>query len=53
MSWEVRTMRSVTSYFNPTLYKKNLARFWPMWVSWLVLWLFMLPLNLVNQWRGL
>lgn len=44
-------MRSVTSYFNPTLYKKNLARFWPMWVSWLVLWLFMLPLNLVNQWR--
>ena len=51
MSWEVRTMRSVTSYFNPTLYKKNLARFWPMWVSWLVLWLFMLPLNLVNQWR--
>lgn len=20
-----------TSYFNPTLFKKNLARFWPLW----------------------
>lgn len=44
-------MRSVTSCFNPTLYKKNLSRFWPLWVSWLVLWLFMLPLNLINLWR--
>ena len=24
-------MRSKTSYFNPALFKKNLARFWPMW----------------------
>lgn len=24
-------MRSKTSYFNPTLFKKNLARFWPLW----------------------
>lgn len=24
-------MRSKTSYFNPTLFKKNLTRFWPLW----------------------
>ena len=24
-------MRLKTSYFNPTLFKKNLARFWPLW----------------------
>ena len=26
-------MRSKTSFFNPTLFKKNLARFWPLWGS--------------------
>lgn len=31
MSWEVRTMQSKTSYFNVTLFRKNLARFWPLW----------------------
>ena len=44
-------MRSVTSYFNPTLYRKNLARFWPLWTAWTVLWLFLMPLNLLNDWR--
>ena len=44
-------MRSVTSFFNPTLYKKNLARFWPLWTAWTVLWAFVLPLNLLNEWR--
>lgn len=24
-------MRSKTSYFNPTLFRKNLSRFWPLW----------------------
>jgi len=51
MSWEVRTMRSVTSYFNPTLYKKNLTRFWPIWTVWTIFWAFLYPLNLLNQWR--
>ena len=31
MSWEVRTMQSKTSYFNGTLFRKNLSRFWPLW----------------------
>lgn len=24
-------MQSKTSYFNPTQFKKNLTRFWPLW----------------------
>lgn len=31
MNWEVRTMRSKTLYFNGTLFRKNLSRFWPLW----------------------
>ena len=31
MSWEVRTMQSRTSFFNITLFRKNLTRFWPLW----------------------
>ena len=31
MSWEVRTMQSRTSFFNGTLFRKNLTRFWPLW----------------------
>ena len=40
MNWEVRTMRSVTSCFNSTLYRKNLSRFWPIWALYSVIWLF-------------
>ena len=47
MSWEVRIMRSVKSCFNATLYKKNLARFWPVWALYLVIWMFVLPFDLV------
>ena len=31
MNWEVWTMRSKTLYFNGTLFRKNLSRFWPLW----------------------
>lgn len=48
MNWEVRTMRSVTSCFNSTLYRKNLSRFWPIWALYSVIWLFVLPLNLLT-----
>ena len=43
-------MRSVTSFFDKTLYKKDIFRFWPLWVIYAVIWLFLLPLNLVNEW---
>ena len=45
-------MRFATSYFNPTLYRKNLARFWPLWAAWFILWLFIMPLNLFNMWNS-
>ena len=31
MNWEVRTMQSRTSFFNGTLFRRNLTRFWPLW----------------------
>ena len=31
MNWEGRIMLSRTSFFNVTLFRKNLARFWPLW----------------------
>ncbi len=40
-------MRSVKSCFNAALYKKNLARFWPIWTLYLVIWMFVLPFDLV------
>lgn len=42
-------MRSATSYFNGPLYRKTLARFWPLWGLWGVCWLFALPLYLLNR----
>ena len=41
-------MRSATSYFNGTLYRKTLARFWPLWGLWGLGWLFLAPLRLLN-----
>ena len=49
MKWEVRTMRSGTSFFDGTVCKKTLSRFWPLWTVNLVFWLFLLPFRgLVN-----
>ena len=31
MNWEVSTMQSKRSFFNRTLFRKNLTRFWPLW----------------------
>lgn len=41
-------MRCAKSYFEPTIYKKNLNRFWPLWVMYTVVWLFLLPVCLLN-----
>lgn len=40
-------MRSARSWFNPTLYKKNLTRFWPIWGLYLLIWLFVFPISLI------
>ena len=31
MSWEVSSMQSKRSFFNVTLFRKNLSRTWPLW----------------------
>ena len=31
MNWEVSSMQLKTSFFNPTLFQKNLTRSWPLW----------------------
>ena len=31
MNWEVSSMQSKRSFFNLTLFKKNLSRSWPLW----------------------
>ena len=42
-------MQSVKSYFNFSLFRKNLARFWPIWSSYLVIWVLLMPLNFLTQ----
>ena len=49
MRWEVRTMASGTSYFNGTLYRKAMGRFWPLWALWGMIWLFAGPLLMLNS----
>lgn len=52
MSWEVRTMPSATSFsegkgwFSPALFRKNLARFWPLWAIYGLMWFFVLPMSI-------
>ena len=45
MKWEVRTMRSGTSYFDRTVFKKTVCRFWPLWALYLAAWVVGLPLE--------
>lgn len=45
MKWEVRTMRFGTSFFDKTIFKKTILRFWPLWGAYSAIWLVALPLN--------
>ena len=45
-------MGSATSCFNSTLYRKTMTRFWPLWALYGVIWAFLIPLNLLNQFSG-
>ena len=38
-----------TSCFNGTLYRKSLARFWPLWGLWGLIWMFLVPLRMLNR----
>ncbi len=45
-------MRSGISFFDKTLFKKTVARWWPIWASYLVLWIFILPVHLAMTGEG-
>ncbi|MBR1497430.1 MAG: hypothetical protein IJ617_07385 [Oscillospiraceae bacterium] len=45
-------MRSKTSFFNPTLFWNNVRRFWPLWAGYLAVWILILPLPLLMNFRG-
>ena len=40
-------MGSGKSYFNPTLFGKNLARFWPIWGLYTLIWVVLLPVGVL------
>ena len=48
MSWEVPSMKSKTSFFNPGVCRNLLHRCWPLWTTWTVLLLFLLPVILAK-----
>lgn len=41
-------MPCVTSCFNPTLFRKNLTRFWPLWFGYSLIWAILLPIYLLT-----
>ena len=57
MNWEVRTMKSGMSFFkergwfNPTLFWKNVTRFWPIWVLYGLIHFFSLPMTILAESR--
>lgn len=44
-------MRSKTSFFNWTMCKKSMARFWPLWAAYFAVWLLALPVVFLSD-RG-
>lgn len=52
MNWEVSIMQSKTSYFSRTLFLNQLKRFWPLYASYLIIWLLIIPvpLNAALSW---
>lgn len=47
MSWEVLIMQSKTSFFNVTIFRKNLTHYWPMWTLYGVLLLCLYPVRIL------
>lgn len=41
-------MQSKTSYFNKTIFKKNITHYWPVWAGYLLVCLFRLPVSLYD-----
>lgn len=42
-------MQSKTSFFNRTIFRKCLTRYWPLWLGYAFVLFLMLPLPLLNR----
>ena len=42
-------MQSKTSFFNATVWRKNITRFWPIWAAYLALWILVLPREMLDN----
>lgn len=51
MSWEVPTLKSRTSCFEPAILKSLLRRFWPLWLIYTLV-LLLIPLSLFSTWKN-
>ncbi len=49
MSWEVPTMQSRTSFFNPTVFWSDQRRFWPLTAGFALLWFLLLPFSRLSE----
>lgn len=51
-------MKSGTSFFNSTLFRKNLTRYWPVWALYAIVWIYAMPVRCITivsrnqQWMG-
>ena len=44
MKWEEQIMRSKISFFNRTIFRKNITHFWPIWVLYNILCIWSMPI---------
>ena len=48
MSWEVRAVKSATSFFDVGVFRKTVLRFWPIWAGYTFIWILLLPVSLLG-----
>ena len=49
MNWEVWTMTSKTSFYNPGLLRRSLLKGAPLWGLWLLFWLLAMPVYMLTR----
>lgn len=49
MNWEVWTMTSKTSFYNPGLLRRSLLKGAPLWGLWLLLWILAMPVYMLTR----
>ena len=45
-------MQSRTSFFNLSVFKKSISRFWPVWGAYCAIWLILLPVIILANFQG-